>query len=274
MPVRFSKKTRPSTSRKSRPIRRKKVPKGSKTLVTKAQLYRAIRRNVETKMASYLYGYTGFNSAITATTGDMINFLPQIQEGTAQNQRIGHQIKPLKLVIRGFVNFFNPGANNIQASSIGARLFCYQDKATRSYTSSVFNSELLDIGGNGQSFVGNTIDYVLPHNNDQFTFYLDKKMRMLKPFGLMNSGSAIITAGGTPDMISTGSGLFQPFTITLTQKQLPSQLKYDPAESSIWPVNFAPRISLGYCDLFNFSPDTLTTKLAMEFCATLYYEDA
>jgi len=225
-------------------------------------------------MGSYLYGYQAFNSTITGTIGDMLNVLPQIAEGTAQNQRIGHQIKPIKLIIRGFVNFFNPGANNIQACAVGARLFCYQDKATRSYTSSVFNNELLDIGGAGQAFIGNTIDYVLPHNNDQFTFYMDKKMKMYKPFGLMNTGSAILTAGGTPDMISVGSGLFHPFTITLTSKHLPAQLKYDPTESSVWPVNFAPRLSLGYADLFNFSPDTLTTKVAMQFCSTLYYEDA
>ena len=128
----------------------------------------------------------------------------------------------------------------------------------------------MDVGGGGSAYTGTAIQYLLPHNNDEFTFYADKRMKFLIPFGLTNNTLPTSTNACT----SMDNSLFHPFTITLTQKHMPSVLKYDSSVSPIKPTNFAPYLALGYSDLFNASADTALTQLQMEFSATLYYKDA
>jgi len=251
--------------------RRKTVAKRGK-FITKTQLYRAIRRNIETKIVSTQYGLTSFNSSIGATT-DLIKCLPDIIQGSGQNNRIGHEIRPLKLVIRGYVAFNTDsvgGSTYQDAVQLGGRLFCFQDKANRCYTQAIVNYNLLDAGGTSAQFAGTAMNFVVPHNSDQFMFFADKRMRIQKPFGWTNN----VSPSSTNAITSMNPSLFHPFTITFTQKQLPAVFKYDETMSSSFPVNFAPYIALGYADLLNKSPDVSTVRLNMEFCSTLYYEDA
>lgn len=267
--VRFSKKTRSSSSRRIRRVRRSAPRKDP--VVHKSQLYRAIRRQNETKMSSTTYGYTGFNSGITLA-GDLITVLPIVQQGIGQNQRIGSKIKPLKLVIRGYINYYAPTATtNIDARMLGARLFCFQDKGIRSYASATANNyNLLDPGGAPLTFSGSLDRYMLPTNKDQFIFYCDKKMRVLKPFGGTNNVTPT-TANAMGEMNNT---LYHPFVITISQKKLPAVFNFDETSSPNFPTNFAPLIASGYCDLFNHTADTVTTQLGLQFTTTLYYEDA
>lgn len=251
---------------------KKTTRKTGKQLVTKSQLYRAIRRNVETKFATNSYAYTTFNSGITAAA-DFVSVLPNITLGTNQNNRIGNSIRPLKMVIRGYVCYHTDSlasASNQDARMLGARLFVLQDKTNRSYANTPNNFNILDIGGSSSTFTGTALDFVIPHNSDMYQIYADKKMKILKPFGFTNNA----TPTSTNAITSFNNSMFHPFVITLTQKQLPAVLKFDESESINYPVNFAPYIALGYSDLLNKTPDTLNTQLAMEFVSTLYYEDA
>ena len=238
--------------------------------ITKPQLYRALNRSIETKQVSTTMAVTSFNSAI-ASFGDLIKLLPPVQLGTDENQRIGQTIKPVKLVIRGYVVFNTSAASlNLDATMLGARLFAFQDKTFRSYTSTTTsNYQLLDGGGTAVSFTGTPLDYVRPHNSDMFTFYADKKMKILKPYGT-TANTAINSVTAITSMNNT---LFHPFTITLTAKQIPAFLKYDNVSSGEYPVNFAPFLSLGYVNLITGVIDVAATALAMEFCSTLYYKD-
>lgn len=248
---------------------RKKVASKNK-LVTKAQLYRAIRRNVETKIASNSTGFTLYNSAI-GSAGDRLTILPSISQGTAQNQRVGNTIKPLKLVIRGYVayNAQQSGAN-IDARMLGVRYFVYQDKTVKSYANPVNNWQMLDLGGTSGTFDGTVINFNSPHNNDMFNFYADRRIKMLKPYGYTNTG----TPSTTITLTGVDSSMYHSFTITLTQKHLPAVLKFDQSEDYNFPINFAPYFSLGYCDLLGNSADALLTQVGCAYTATLYYEDA
>lgn len=253
--------------------RRKKTTRKGRQLVTKSQLYRAIRRNVETKMASNSYTYTTFNSGITGSS-DFISILPVIANGTNQNNRVGHTIKPLKLVINGYVCYHTDSlagsTPNQDARMIGARLFCLQDKTNRSYANTPVNFDILDVGGTSSQFSGSAINWVTPHNSDMFQFFADRRMKILKPFGWTNNSSPTSSNAIT----SFNNTMFHHFKITLTSKHLPGVLKFDDNESANYPVNFAPYLALGYCDLLNKSADTTSTQVAMEFVSTLYYEDA
>lgn len=236
----------------------------------KSYVNRLIRRNEETKFVSNSYTLTSFNAGI-GVSADFLALLPPVTQGTAQSQRIGNKVRPTKLVIRGYVIYnADAGSAKQDARMIGGRLFCFQDKATRSYSNNVLNYHLLDNGGTSENFVGTPINWCTPHNSDQFTWYADKKMKFLKPFGYTNN-----TTPTTSNAITgMDSSLFHPFTITLTAKQLPAVLLYDQTDSVSYPTNFAPYLALGYCDFFNGSPDTTTTQLAMQFNATLYFKDA
>lgn len=246
----------------------------AKSLVTKTQLYRALRRNIETKIATAKGSWTAYNSSIGAT-GDLQAIIPVIQQGTAQNQRLGVEIRPKKLVIRGYFAFNADAVNNSiyyqQAMMLGARLLVFQDKTTRYYSNSIYNFNLLDDGGSPTSYNGTVINHLLPHNSDQFTFFYDKSTKILKPFGYINS----VAPTNANEITSFNTTMFHQFTITLSAKDLPAVFKYDDGASpSNYPLNFAPYMALGYCDLMNKPADTAVTRLAMDWTATLYYEDA
>lgn len=262
-------KKRVFNKRAKKPVRRVRR-KSNKSLVTKSQLYRAIRRNVETKIATNQYGYTTFNSGISST-GDFITLLPSISNGNTDATRIGSSIKPLKLVIEGYVTCNTDAASGIpDAFMIGARLFCFQQKANRFTSSSSPLYNLLQNGSSTTTYSGTAMNFIQPHNNESYTFYADKKMVMLKNFGYTNNASPLSTISVT----SFDRSMFQKFRIVLTQKQLPSVLNYDDNVNSTFPMNFYPILALGYSDLLAKAADTVTTKLGMEFCSTLYYEDA
>lgn len=268
MAVKFFRKKGKSKKGGRKTVGKRKT--GGNQLVTKKQLYRAIRRNVETKIASNSTGWTTYNSSI-GSAGDRLTLLPSIAQGTAQNQRIGNSIKPLKLVIRGYVAYnAQQSSANLDARMLGVRMFVYQDKVVKSYANGVNNWQLLDLGGTSGSFDGTPINFNTPHNTDMFIFYADKRFKMLKPYGYTNTG----TPSTTITLTGVDSSMYHPFTITLTQKHLPSVLKFDATEDANFPINFAPYFSLGYCDLLNNSADALITQVGCSYVATLYYEDA
>jgi len=251
-------------STKPRRAVKKYAKKGKTTAPIKRTIQRILASNVETKQVSVTLPPTDFNSGINATS-EYYTILPGIGEGSSQTQRIGGSISPQKIVVNGYVNF---KANSIaSAQELIARLFCFQEKAVKSYSNLTSSSlNLLDSGGAGAQFTGTLLDTLTPHNNDRFHFFFDKRHTYLKSYGITNS-----IGGSTTSMTSMNSSLVWPFRIVLTKKHLPASLKYDGAN---WPVNFNPLIALGYSYAQNDSPDTVSTQLTMSYTTTLYYKDA
>lgn len=255
---------------------RKKVLKRPKKRVAKkrtplAKLVKSIvMKQEETKFTSVTYPFTNFNSGIISI-GDYVGCLPSVGAGTSQNARIGARIKPTKLVIRGYIAYKTDSFSG--ARLLGTRLFCFSDKSVSNYsvaTSAGQNFRLLDVGGTTSTFTGTAMDYILPHNTDAFKWYADKKHTLMKPYGLTNT----LSPSSTGDMTSMDKTLFKPFTITIPASKMPANLIYDDSLSTVQPVNFAPFIAVGYSDLLNYTPDTATTQIGMEWVATLYYKDA
>jgi len=263
----FKRNARRRSIRKRRTFRKKKTTVSPRI---KSYVNRLIRRNEETKFSSNQYTFANFNSTINST-GDYITLLPQIVSGTGQNNRIGTKIRPVRMEITGYVAYQSGAVNlNNDARMIGGRIFVAQDKATRSYTNLIYNYQLLDLGGTSNDFIGTAMNWVSPHNKDQFIFYADRKFTMLKPFGTTNN----TTPSTTNAITGMDKSMFYPFKIVLTQKHLPAVLTYDETDSLAYPTNFSPFLALGYCDLLNNTPDSLHTQLGMEFNCTLYFKDA
>lgn len=256
-------------------MRKKVVRRPRKRAVKKrtplAKLVKQIvLKQEETKMSSLSYNWTYFNSAINAV-GDYNAVLPTVSAGTGQNQRVGAVIKPLKLVIRGYICY--RADNNQGARMIGTRLFCFSDKTVNNYgvgISAGQNFRLLDGGGSAGIFDGYAMSYITPHNTDAFKWYADKKHTILKPFGYTNT----LAPTASSDITGMDRSLYKPFTITIPASKMPSVLRYEESVSATQPVNFAPYIAVGYADLLNYLPDTASTQIGMEWVATLYYKDA
>eukprot|EP01041_Mallomonas_annulata_P017979 gene17979-36694_t len=223
-------------------VARKTQPK--KQLVTKQQLYKAISKNIETKVVTSKYGLTSFNSGINSTS-DLITIVPPVANGT-------------------------DSASNIQAKIILGRLFLFQDKAIRQYGNvGNVNLNILDAGGSPAYFDGFPVNWLDKKNTTQHTFFKDMKFKMMKPFGQINTSTL------ANSIVAMDNSLFKPFTITLTKKQLPAKFNYDEnSGSGIFPTNFAPYQALGYASAMNYAPDTSITQIKMMFDTTLYYKDA
>jgi len=254
--------------------KKKAVKKSTISPAVKQYVKTTMKREEETKRCSDVYGITSFNSGITGS-GDFIDILPTITLGTAENNRIGSSIRPVKLVIRGYVSYVtNSFASGItDARMLGVRLFCFSDKTQPCYTTNLSagsNFNILDQGGASASFTGTITNYLTPHNSDQFKWYADKSWVMMKPFGTTNN----TTPSPTNAIPAWNSTVFRPFTITIKGSQMPATLKFDNTISVGAPVNFAPFMALGYADLQNSLPDTVTQQIEMSYVSTLYYKDA
>jgi len=249
-------------------FRSKRTQPKSKQLVTKAQLYKAIAKQCETKQATTEFVYTTFNSAINSTT-ELFSVLPGIGNGVGANQRIGDQIRPKRIEIRGYINYATNTYSD--AALIIARHFCFQPKNIRyqPQTGTSAGIDLLTNGGAPSNFTGALLDITRPHNNEEYIWYSDKRITFCKPFGVTNNSSPSVTA----DITAMDKSLVHFFSITLTQKQLPAILKYN-EPAATFPINFNPLMALGYAYASNAVPDLTNTKLGMSYSSTLYFEDA
>jgi len=261
MPYARKRATKPK--RKGKP-RKMAVPLSIKTYVKKT-----LNREMETKQQTVVNTFTLYNSNIS--TADFGPVLPPVLAGTGEGGRVGSTIKPIKLVIRGYVCYSTTNVSpQNDAKMLGARLFCFREKAISSYSASPGNVNLLDFGGASSAYSGSSMSWISPKNTDEFVFYCDKKMKILKPFGSTNN----FTPSLSTSITSMNTTLFHPFTITLTQKHMPANLQYETTVATNYPINFAPMLALGYSDLLNASADTVNTQVGMAWCSTLYYKDA
>jgi len=253
---------------------KRKARKSTKPKMTLAkQIKQVVYRESETKMNSTSTSFQGFNSAISVT-GDYQYIMPVLNVGTGPNNRIGDTIKPIRMVIEGYIAYrmdvSGGGVAPEQSRLIGARLFVFQDRSTRAYQNNTFNYNLLDYGGTSENYTGTVLNWIAPHNSTQFQFFADKKYKILKPYGYTNVDW---DTPSVPVIQNMNTTLFHKFKIVIPASKMPSKIKYDTADSSNTPVNFCPMIACGYSDLLGYAADSVTTQIGMAYRSTLYYKD-
>lgn len=253
---------------KSGSSKRRYAKKGKRT-----RKHKTGRRRLrpEVKQSSAVLAPTTFNSTITAAAGDFYSILPAVVQGTAQNQRVGSRVHPVKLVVRGYVAYASD--LNLYARLLLCRLFCVEDKRLRSLGTGTTSNNLIEFGGTPVVYDGSIQRHLAPANKDGFKIYFDKKFTIRKPHGYTYT----TTNGGgtsTTGLTEMNSSLLRPFTLVLRPgKHLPRTFTYDEAESASYPNNSNPVVAMGYADAFNAAADTTTTQLTLAWCTTLYYTD-
>lgn len=250
--------------------RRKIVRKGGSSKPSKAfakKVRAVLHKNVESKQAFSSLPSTAFNSGITAV-GDIQNLLPTIAQGTADNARIGDQLRGQRLTIKGAV-VYNPSTGSYGTypnTRLAVRIMIVQPKQYGDYSAiysnfSSWSAFLLKKGGTTTNFSGTLSDLWAPINSDAITKYYDKIMYLNGPYER--------TAVGGYQML--GSTKF--FNISLKMRN--KLLKYDAAVSGgLSPTNYAPIMLIGYVHMDGSSPDGVSTAITAQYDSIFTYEDA
>lgn len=262
-----------------RVIKRRKIVKRTiKTRIPskalREMIKKELRKNVETKHAYHASNnsaLTFFNGGINST-GDMLQVVPNLSQGTADNNRIGDHIKGQKMNIKGYMRLDvnTTGSSNTELCNVVARLFVVSLKSKQNYTEASSSatplSGLLKKGGTTVGFTGVLSDIYAPVNTDLWTVHADKRFYLnqshLQNF---NSTTNAIVPVETKNIVKF-------FNINVKCKKL---IKYDSNVSSgLLPTNFGPMFLLGYSFLNGASPDVINTRLGTQFDVMFAYEDA
>jgi len=238
--------------------------KPSKSFVKKVQ--KIIHADVETKQAYHIQAPINFNSGIDSA-GDAIRILPNISQGTAENNRIGNQLKAQNLTLQGCVSW-SPSVGTFGSfanARLGVRLFVVQPRNYSEIGEVLANTAtwmptLLQKGGVAAPFTGAINDLWAPLNSDAFIKYYDKVF--------MLTGTYQATAVGMSQLL----GATKMFKIALKCRN--KTLKYENAVSANNPMNYAPVFCIGYAHLDGSGPDTVSTAITVQWDAVFNYEDA
>lgn len=260
MPPRKFKKGKNAFAKKAS----KKSVSPTKAFARKVQ--KVIHADVETKQQYHIMAPTNFNSGIDAA-GDAIRVLPNIIQGTGENNRIGNQLKAQSLIIKGCVSWspsigsFGTFAN----ARLGVRLFVIQPRNYSEIGEVLANTAtwmptLLQKGGVAAPFTGAINDLWAPLNSDAFIKYYDRVF--------MLTGTYQSTAVGMTQLL----GATKMFNINLKCRN--KTLKYENSISSGNPMNYAPVFCIGYAHLDGSGPDTVSTAITVQWDSVINYEDA
>lgn len=262
-------------------------PKQAKAASTIQRVYRKAKkttfeRNVkriisslaETKCAFHNSGdsLTKFNSGINAT-GDLLQVVPNIAQGTGDSNRIGAQIRAKSLRIKGFVKLdVNDVDDSTKLPAVLVRMMVVSMKPAPSYQDAITLASkvgtLLKKGATTVAFTGVLGDINADINTDVFTVHHDQKFYL--------NQSYINAVGATPPSTRIAqdvSNTVKFFDINVRCKD--RLLRYDEdVGSNVLPGNFGPFMLLGYSYLDGSTPDVLDTKVGLQYESMLKFEDA
>lgn len=205
------------------------------------------------------------NSTID-TTGDMFQIIPSVSNSVNDNGRIGDQITVKSLSIKGFVKFdIVPTIGAQPPTTVLCRMMVVSLKSKANYDDAKSSASpltaLLKKGGTTTNFNGYLRDIYADINREVWTVHHDSRFYLSQDF--------VNGSQGPMDVSKT----VRFFNIPLKCKN--KLLKYDSAVSSgLLPTNYGPMILFGYTFLDGSSPDTVSTRLGIQYDTIMNYEDA
>lgn len=253
---------------RSRNPRRRRARKGMSSKPTKSfakKVMSVLNKNVEDKQA-FTTAFNSFNSGMTTAPGDILQLIPNITNGTLDNQRVGDQIRGKVLSVKGWVSMTLSYLTAASSARIGVRMLVVQPKTLGDLTNIQANtgtwlSQLLKKGGATTAFSGAVSDLQAPINTDAITKYYDKTFILTLPY--------VQTAVGEATTFNSVK-LFK-FTRRLRNKLI----RYDAAvNSGLTPTSFNPVLLIGYVHLDGSAADTINTQIQMNYDSIFTYQDA
>lgn len=231
----------------------------------KKYVKRALHANVENKQIVV----TNINQTITtvsAAVPTFVSLIGQISQGNTSNTRVGNQVKCVKGIIRGYLNYLPYNVStNPQSAPLWVKMWLVSPKAinTNVLSSTVIATDFFDLGGAVGSFSGNMRDIIVPVNTEFWTVYATKTAKI---------GFSSQATGGTP--ISTQTWYDNsPFTVPFTfnyGKHLKQVLKFNDASPTCTNRSMFLILQAVYADGTN----TAITAAEYHYSNEFKYEDA
>lgn len=264
MPRTYKRSKKSSTRTRKRSYKSKySSRKSSRTFKKKVQSI--INQNLEDKVAYKSVMNVNYNSIIDGASD--LNFLiPNMAKGTANNARIGDQVRAKSLTITGWI-ISNLTTTDYSSSRIGVRMMVVQPKGYISQFNISSNAttwlpRLLKKGGTISGFQGTTADFIAPINTDYITCYYDRKMYIEAPY-----------IPGTNEGINNVRHMTKFFKIKIKIRN--KILKYDDGDNGgLTPTHFNPVLLLGYCHLDSSGADNIQTQINLSYDSKMYFQDA
>ena len=265
MPRRYKKTSKKNVS--------KKAPKRTtrKSVSFDKKVLSVIHKQVETKeafIANNESALVSFNSGINSA-GDCLQLVPNIANGTANNQKIGDKIHLQSHTVKGYFRIVpaTTTAAGFKFGNVAVRMLLLSFKSLSNYDAIIADTTLtaklagmLQKGGTTVGFTGLISDIMAPINRDIFTVHADKVWNIKQDY--------LITAAG-----STTADTLRFFNARMKVKN--RVLKYsDDTSSGLLPTNYAPVLCFGYSYMDGSAADTTSTNLQVYFDSILRYEDA
>jgi len=252
-----------------KPVRKMASKMPSKAFVKKVQ--KIISRNVETKTALYVSPDTNtvtypfgsrFNQSVNGNA-DAIRLLPDFVQGTAENQRIGNEIKLQSLMLRGVMTVTLPQAS-VSNTRLGVRLLILRNKRINDYISAT-----TDLGTNFTRLLeqpqgalnGSLAAFNSPVNSDYFSCVYDKKFYF----------SQALSSTTTNSQEVWNSTKFVNISIPYSRRKI----QFDEGFDVDTPINYPYFAVLSYTKLSGDAADADgTTYVNFQFTSYAKYEDA
>lgn len=214
-------------------------PAARVTPAIKTAVSQALSRQLETK-----YVATQLASNLTVNAGasvpaNLLRMLPDVAQGTSDDQRVGDKIQPIRATTRWTVHFQNGVSNAFEDLQYNLLVLLVKGAKTLQMVNQVPAGSLLRTGGGGNvdpgvgAFTQNQfIEQVnhYPVNTDQFTVLKHFKHRFAK-------GSYDVT--GVPGAAATSQIAIQSPCVTFSYTWKPPVLDYNSA-LDILPTNHYP----------------------------------
>lgn len=251
-----------------------KKPRVSKPI--KTAIARAIRGSQETKYVSSaltaqngttnLSTFVGFSSAITSTT-EMYSCIPRITQGVGDHQRVGNQIRPTNLKVKGIVSLNSRASDSLHCCVDIYFLTSKQIKSELQY-SQVLIQRLLNKGdGTNTDYNGQTFNQMLPINTSEFTLLKHKRILLTKVQNSPNSEATAATAA-----VAGPNPYMKSFSVKIP---CPKRFTYQ-TDAQLYPASYYPFMVLGYTwyDNNGGSAPNQTSTVVCQAQSQLYFKDA
>lgn len=240
-----------------------KIVKAIKQMINKS-----IDAKVETKQAYHTQTPTDFNSAISVA-GDCMRLIPNIAQGTDGHTRLGDYIEPISLNMRMILQML-PQGNNQSASvcKLAVRAMIITPKqfpnwAAASANTATWMPQLLKKGGTTVGFTGDISDLFCPYNVEAITCHWQKVYYFNQPWATSTASSIALDQSSLVTFVNK--------TIRLKGKKFHYSADVD---GGLTPTDAGYFLVIGYAFVDGTSPDTLSTRVRVQFDNVLNFQDA
>lgn len=248
------KKRYPRKSTRKSPVRAKGT--------FKKKVLKIIHEQAEDKQGFNSQSAVAYNGTIDSTT-EFYDLLPGIAQGSDKNQRTGDLVRGKMLKVRGHIHMGITTDTDANCRII-VRLLVLTNKLAPSYYSNENNTgldRLLMANGSAQKFDGYVSSLYLPVNRDLYTVHYDK-LHYLNVDQLYHASAADVEVTRTVGQ-----------TVKLFRVNIPCKKLLRFGEGLAYPINFRPRICLGYAHVDNSAADTVETQVSLSWISDFTYED-